>query len=73
MELQTVNQTAVIEALRSSLPLFTGVSGLVLIAFGMAIQNGRFAGFLGVYGIGLALLGFGSWGLIALVKRYSVG
>lgn len=60
----------VIGEIRGSILLMFGTIGLVLLLLGWIIQTGLLAGVLAVYGIVISVLGFGTWGSIALARKY---
>lgn len=70
MSVQRYIPTDTIELIRGSLLLMVGVVGVLLLVLGWILQTGRLAGFLAVYGIAISVIGFGAWGVIAVIRRY---
>lgn len=68
MEIHFPDRANFLETIRGSFLLTVGSLGVVLIGLGWILQTGRVAGYLAVYGILIAGLGFGTWALIALSR-----
>lgn len=58
-----------VDEIRSSIWLAVGTLGLALFLVGVLLNTGLAAGFLVVYGTVIAVLGYGVWGAIFVVRK----